>query len=61
MWNHWQVPDLYAANEKASYWNRFGMPATRPKHFAIDTPSDMPQWPLMTWWLKDPKKRGTSA
>jgi microcin C transport system substrate-binding protein len=57
MWNHWQVPDLYAANEKASYWNRFGMPATRPKHFTIDTPSDMPQWPLMTWWVKDPKKR----
>jgi microcin C transport system substrate-binding protein len=61
MWNHWQVPDLYAANEKASYWNRFGMPATRPKHFSIDNPSDMPQWPLMTWWIKDPQKRGTSA
>jgi microcin C transport system substrate-binding protein len=56
MWNHWQVPDLYAADEKASYWNRFGMPATRPKYFVIDTVSDQPQWPLMTWWIKDPAK-----
>ena len=37
MWSHWQVPDLYASDEKASYWNRFGMPARRPLYFTIDT------------------------
>jgi peptide/nickel transport system substrate-binding protein/microcin C transport system substrate-binding protein len=58
MWSHWQVPDLYSADEKASYWNRFGMPATRPKYFLIDTTSsDYPPWPLMTWWIKDAAKR----
>jgi microcin C transport system substrate-binding protein len=57
MWNHWQVPDLYAADEKASYWNRFGMPKQRPKYFTIDTASDQPQWPLMTWWQKAPAQR----
>ena len=31
MWSHYQVPDLYASDEKASYWNRFGMPAVRPE------------------------------
>jgi ABC-type oligopeptide transport system substrate-binding subunit len=56
-WNYWQVPDLYAADEKASYWNRFGMPKVRPKYFTIDTASDQPQWPLMAGWIKDPAKR----
>ncbi len=56
-WNYWQVPDLYASDEKASYWNRFGMPKVRPKYFTIDTSSDQPQWPLMAWWIKDPAKR----
>jgi microcin C transport system substrate-binding protein len=56
-WNHWQVPDLYASDKKASYWNRFGMPKVRPKYFTIDTASDQPQWPLMAWWIKDPAKR----
>jgi microcin C transport system substrate-binding protein len=60
-WNHWQLPDLYAADEKASYWNRFGMPAKRPKYFTIDTASDQPQWPLMCWWIKDPAKRAPGA
>jgi peptide/nickel transport system substrate-binding protein/microcin C transport system substrate-binding protein len=58
MWSHWQVPDLYSADEKASYWNRFGIPATRPKYFLIDTTSsDYPPWPLLTWWIKDAAKR----
>jgi microcin C transport system substrate-binding protein len=57
MWNHWQLPDLYAADLRASYWNRFGMPKQRPKYYTIDTASDQPQWPLMTWWMKDPSKR----
>jgi microcin C transport system substrate-binding protein len=57
MWNHWQLPDLYASDLRASYWNRFGMPKQRPKYYTIDTTSDRPQWPLMTWWMKDPIRR----
>jgi microcin C transport system substrate-binding protein len=61
MWNHWQVPELYFAAEPASYWNKFGMPATRPKYFTIDSAlTEQPAWPLITWWIKpgaDPKKR----
>jgi peptide/nickel transport system substrate-binding protein/microcin C transport system substrate-binding protein len=50
MWNHWQIPDLWTADERASYWDRFGMPAVQPLYFSIDTGS-LP-WPLVTWWLK---------
>ncbi len=39
MWSHWQVPDLYASDEKSSYWAKFGMPAQRPRYFTIDTGS----------------------
>jgi len=57
MWNHWQVPDLYASDEKASYWNKFGMPARRPLFFTIDTASGFSAWPLETWWILDPARR----
>ena len=57
MWNHWQVPDLYASDQKASYWNKFGMPARRPLFFTIDTASGFAAWPLETWWILDPAKR----
>jgi microcin C transport system substrate-binding protein len=57
MWSHWQVPDLYASDEKASYWNKFGMPARRPLFFTIDTSSGFAAWPLETWWILDPAKR----
>ncbi len=51
MWNHWQVPDLYQSDEWASYWNKFGKPAGKPKFFTIDSPQAFPMpWPLMTWW-----------
>lgn len=54
MWNWWQVPYLYAANERASYWDKFGMPKVRPKYYSIDSPADpfYPAWPIVTWWLK---------
>jgi peptide/nickel transport system substrate-binding protein/microcin C transport system substrate-binding protein len=29
MWNHWQVPELYADYEPMSYWDKFGIPAVR--------------------------------
>ena len=56
-WSHWQVPDLYTSDQKASYWNKFGMPAQRPRYFTIDTASGFPAWPLETWWIMDPAKR----
>lgn len=53
-WGHYQVPDLYAADEKASYWNRFGLPATRPRYFTLESAlSSFPAWAVTTWWLKD--------
>jgi peptide/nickel transport system substrate-binding protein/microcin C transport system substrate-binding protein len=58
MWDFWQVPDLYASDEKASYWNRFGMPAVRPRYFTLESSlSEMPAWAVTTWWLLDPKRR----
>lgn len=51
MWNHWQLPDLWTANERASYWNRFAQPKVRPLYFDIDT--SLQAWPLTTWWTKE--------
>ena len=57
MWNHWQVPDLYFSSLPTTYWNKFGMPAVRPKYYSIDSPSDaQPAWPLITWWIRDPAR-----
>lgn len=54
MWNHWQMPDVYAADERASYWDRFGMPAVKPKYFSIEAPSsEQPPWAVGTWWIRD--------
>ncbi len=54
MWNAWQVPDLYAADEKASHWNRFGKPKVRPKYFTVESAlSDNPAWAVTTWWVDD--------
>jgi hypothetical protein len=51
MWNHWQLPDLWTANERASHWNRFAQPRVRPLYFDIDT--SLQAWPLTTWWTKE--------
>lgn len=54
MWNAWQVPDLYAANEQASYWNRFGMPRVRPRYFTVESAlSDLPAWAVTAWWADE--------
>jgi peptide/nickel transport system substrate-binding protein/microcin C transport system substrate-binding protein len=54
MWSAWQVPDLYAADERASYWNRFGLPAVRPKYFTIESAlSENPAWAVTAWWADD--------
>jgi peptide/nickel transport system substrate-binding protein/microcin C transport system substrate-binding protein len=55
MWNCWQVPQLYAANIAMSYWNRFGMPARRPRYYTVNVTIDIePQlaWPELCWWAK---------
>jgi len=44
----------------AAWWDRFGMPTTRPRHFTMtsDTNNANP-WPIMTWWVRPdaPAKR----
>ena len=60
MWNHWQVPELYADYEPMSYWNKFGIPASRPKLFTVDAPPEVDEqipWPISTWWTKVLDKR----
>ncbi len=61
MWNHWQVPDLYADTENFSYWNRFGIPKTSARYFVADTLIsgfiEFGPWPLWTWWDKGAEAR----
>ncbi|MEO8807095.1 MAG: extracellular solute-binding protein [Burkholderiaceae bacterium] len=53
MQSHWQVPNLYAANFRVSYWDRFERPKTMPLYYTIESPNDpLPQWPIITWWFK---------
>ena len=55
MWNHWQVPQLFKASITLSYWNKFDMPAKRPRFFTVSVTQDLePQlaWPELTWWPK---------
>jgi microcin C transport system substrate-binding protein len=52
MWNHWQIPQLFTRSEATSYWNKFGIPAVKPRYFQIDSIPDVHSlpWPLWTWW-----------
>jgi peptide/nickel transport system substrate-binding protein/microcin C transport system substrate-binding protein len=53
MWNHWQVPYVYASNERSSYWNRFGMPDRRPRYFTLESPNtELLAWAVGTWWVR---------
>jgi len=56
MWSFWQIPDLWAAREPVSYWNKFGRPPTLPPYFQADTLIsgfvEWGPWPLWTWWDK---------
>ena len=56
MWNFWQIPDLWLAQENFSHWNKFGRPATLPPYFQADTLIggfvEWAPWPLWTWWDK---------
>ncbi len=51
MWNHWGVPFRYSADERVSYWNRFGQPAKRPRYYSIESGGGLlTPLPLATWW-----------
>ena len=55
MWSYWQVPEIYKAGETLAYWNKFAMPAVRPKHFVTDLVPELDTrftWPLKAWWIK---------
>ena len=56
MWNFWQIPDLYTAEEKISHWNKFGKPAVSAHYFQADELRAgfvaFAPWPLWTWWDK---------
>jgi peptide/nickel transport system substrate-binding protein/microcin C transport system substrate-binding protein len=60
MWHHWGVPFRYSADSRMSYWNRFGLPANRPRFYTIESVSaSLPAWPLMAWWaLPDNPRQG---
>jgi len=54
MWSFWQIPDLWAAREPISFWNKFGRPEKQPPYFQADTLIngfvEWGPWPLWTWW-----------
>lgn len=54
---HYQIPDLFLGKFNVSYWDKFGIPARRPRFYTIDSGLDVwPAWLVTTWWL-----RGASA
>ena len=60
--HHYQIPDLYSGRFPVSYWDKFGMPEQLPKFFTIESGLEpWPQWPLITWWMKDPAMRQAKA
>ncbi|MBI5718311.1 MAG: ABC transporter substrate-binding protein [Burkholderiales bacterium] len=54
MWNFWQIPDLWQAQEPISYWNKFGSPKVTAHYYQADTLIsgfiEHGPWPLWTWW-----------
>lgn len=50
----YQIPDLYAPSYRVSRRDRFGIPATRPRFYTIESGLDIwPAWPVTAWWAKD--------
>jgi microcin C transport system substrate-binding protein len=52
MWSFLQMPELYVSSERASYWNKFGMPKIPARYFSIDSSAGGGPWPIWTWWDK---------
>ena len=57
IFNYYQVPDLYAGNNRVSRWDKFGIPKVIPKYYTIATPSDWLQWSIVAWWDKSLDKK----
>jgi ABC-type oligopeptide transport system substrate-binding subunit len=54
MHGYYQIPALYSGTFRVSRWDRFGLPATQPKFFTIESGLEVwPVWPLMAWWSRD--------
>ena len=54
MQGQYQVPDLFSESYRVSHWDRFGIPATQPKFYTIDSGLDIwPAWVVTAWWAKD--------
>ncbi len=53
MHGHYQVPQLYSPGYAVSYWNKFGIPATKPLYYTIDENGDWPVWAVQAWWSKN--------
>jgi peptide/nickel transport system substrate-binding protein/microcin C transport system substrate-binding protein len=59
MQGHYQIPDLYSGQFRVSRWDKFGMPATRPRFYSIDSGLDIwPVWAVTGWWSKDLERHG---
>jgi len=53
-WGFYSIPELHALGARIAYWDKFGRPATLPKH--ADPSSD--PWPyLQNWWIDPAKAR----
>ena len=54
MQGNYQIPDLFSESYRVSRWDRFGIPATQPKFYTIDSGLDIwPAWAVTAWWTKD--------
>jgi peptide/nickel transport system substrate-binding protein/microcin C transport system substrate-binding protein len=56
IYSWYQIPDLYAGNNRVSRWDKFGIPKVTPKYYTIATPSDWLQWSIVAWWDKSLEK-----
>jgi microcin C transport system substrate-binding protein len=57
MQGNYQIPDLYSGSYRVSHWDKFGVPATQPKFYTIDSGLDVwPAWAVVAWWSKDVEK-----
>ncbi|MEO8137990.1 MAG: extracellular solute-binding protein, partial [Betaproteobacteria bacterium] len=54
---YYVVPDLFSGAYRLSYWDKFGIPATLPKYYTIDSALDIwPAWVVTTWWFPNGKR-----
>ena len=61
IYSWYQIPDLYAGDNRVSRWDKFGIPKVTPKYYTIATPSDWLQWSIVAWWDKSLDKTQTVA